>query len=115
LWQADGNPVAEEGTEMMGPSTPGPDRGVYGISTAAQRVGLGPPNVRPYEQRGRDEPYRTQGGTPPNSPDDQDRLRRIAELLGDGLNLAGIGMVLDLEDDNARLQADNTRLRCRSR
>ena len=99
----------------MGPSNPGPDRGVYGISTAAELVGLGPQTLRLYEQRGLLEPDRTEGGTRRYSADDLDRLRRIAELLGNGLNLAGIGMVLNLEDDNARLQADNTRLRSRRR
>jgi DNA-binding transcriptional MerR regulator len=71
--------------------------------------------LRHYEQRGLLEPDRTEGGTRRYSAHDLDRLRRIAELLGDGLNLTGIGMVLDLEDDNARLQADNTRLRSRRR
>ena len=43
--------------------------------------------------------------------DDLERLRRIGELLEAGLNLAGIAMVLDLEDTNDRLRADNTRMR----
>jgi MerR family transcriptional regulator/heat shock protein HspR len=33
-----------------------------------------------------------------------ERLRRIALLLEEGLNLAGIARVLDLEADNARLR-----------
>ncbi|WP_353615490.1 hypothetical protein [Arthrobacter sp. UCD-GKA] len=32
------------------------------------------------------------------------RLRRIAELLAMGLNLAGIGLVLDLEAENESLR-----------
>ena len=36
----------------------------------------------------------------------QERLRRIAGLVAAGVNLAGVAMVLDLEDANARLQAD---------
>ena len=97
----------------MAPSSPDADRGVYGISVAAELVGMGPQTLRLYEHRGLLEPDRTEGGTRRYSEDDLDRLRRIAELLGDGLNLAGIGMVLDLEHDNARLEADNTRLRSR--
>ena len=99
-----------------------PSRGVYGISVAAELVGMGPQTLRLYEQRGLLEPDRTDGGTRRYSEDDLDRLRRIGELLDDGLNLAGIGMVLGLEQDvvglerdNARLQAANTRLRARRR
>jgi DNA-binding transcriptional MerR regulator len=106
----------------MGPSAADADRGVYGISVAAELVGMGPQTLRLYEQRGLLEPDRTEGGTRRYSEDDLDRLRRIGELLDDGLNLAGIGMVLDLEQDvvgleqdNARLQAANSRLRARRR
>ena len=92
----------------MAPEGTGPhaDHGVYGISTAAELVGLGPQTLRLYEARGLVEPTRTAGGTRRYSANDLDRLRRIAELLGAGLNLAGIGMVLDLEVVNARLQAE---------
>jgi MerR family transcriptional regulator/heat shock protein HspR len=95
------------------PSAPDPGRGVYGISVAAELVGLNPQTLRLYEQRGLLEPSRTEGGTRRYSEDDVDRLRRITQLLDDGLNLAGVGRVLGLEQDNARLQAANTRLRDR--
>jgi hypothetical protein len=32
------------------------------------------------------------------------RLRRIIDLLAAGVNLAGIAMVLDLQDDNTRMR-----------
>ena len=85
---------------------PGPDptRGVYGISVAADLVGTGVQNLRVYERRGLVEPQRTDGGTRLYSDADIERLRRIALLLTEGLNLAGIAMVLDLEADNARLR-----------
>ena len=79
-------------------------RGVYGITTAAELVGIDPQSLRLYERRGLLEPARTDGGTRRYSADDLDRLRRIRELLDAGLNLAGIGLVLDLEQDNARLR-----------
>jgi DNA-binding transcriptional MerR regulator len=88
-----------------------PGRGVYGISVASELVGLGPQTLRQYEQRGLLEPARTEGGTRLYSDDDLERLRRIADLLGEGLNLAGVAMVLDLERANDRLLADNTRIR----
>ncbi len=85
-----------------------PSRGLYAISVAAELVGTGVQNLRAYEKRGLLAPTRTAGGTRLYSEDDLHRLRRITELLGVGLNLAGIEMVLDLQDDNAQLR-DNLR------
>ncbi len=81
-------------------------RGVYGISVAAELTGMGVQNLRLYERRGLLEPDRTDGGTRRYSRDDLDRLRRISTLLADGLNLAGVAMVLALEADNADLRAE---------
>ncbi|MBA2559051.1 MAG: helix-turn-helix transcriptional regulator [Propionibacteriales bacterium] len=86
-------------------------RGVYGISVAAELVGMGMQTLRLYERRGLLEPNRTERGTRRYSEQDLARLRRIGELLGAGLNLAGIARVLDLETDNAQLRADNSQLR----
>jgi MerR family transcriptional regulator/heat shock protein HspR len=80
--------------------------GVYGISVAAELVGSAPQNLRLYERKGLLEPDRTAAGTRRYSPDDLTRLRRIGRLLDDGLNLAGVAVVLQLEADNARLRAD---------
>lgn len=86
----------------------GPDaaRGVYGISVAADLVGMGVQNLRAYEARGLLEPGRTEGGTRRYSANDLDRLRRIGDLLDAGLNLAGIAMVMDLQDENSQLRAE---------
>ena len=81
-----------------------PTRGVYAISVAADLVGTGVQNLRVYERRGLLTPSRTDGGTRLYSDDDVARLRRIAELLEAGLNLAGVAMVLDLEKETARLR-----------
>lgn len=88
------------------PSRPDPSRGVYGISVAAELVGTGVQNLRLYERRGLIEPERTPAGTRRYSDNDVARLRRIGELLGAGLNLAGVAAVLALEADNARLRAE---------
>jgi MerR family transcriptional regulator, heat shock protein HspR len=90
---------------------PDPGLGVYGISVAADLVGMAPQTLRLYEDRGLLDPARTAGGTRRYSQDDLDRIRRISELLGAGLNLAGIAAVLGLESDNARLRAENRRMR----
>ena len=92
---------------------PDPAEGVYGISVAADLVGLAPQSLRLYEERGLLEPDRTSGGTRRYSQDDLTRLTRISELLGDGLNLAGVAAVLQLEKDNARLRDENRRFRAR--
>ena len=80
------------------------DQGVYGISVAAEMVGTGPQNLRLYERRGLLEPTRTAGGTRLYSRDDVARLRRILDLLAGGINLAGVALVLELQDDLARLR-----------
>ena len=80
-------------------------RGVYAISVAAELVGTGVQNLRLYERRGLLDPDRTRGGTRLYSDDDVVLLRRITALLENGLNLAGVAMVLSLEDDNSRLRA----------
>lgn len=79
-------------------------RGVYGISVAAELVGMGVQNLRAYEARGLLEPGRTRGGTRRYSANDLARLRRISALLAAGLNIAGIAMVLHLEDENTQLR-----------
>ncbi len=88
---------------MPGPA-PDPDRAVYAISVAAELVGTGVQNLRVYESRGLVEPRRTGGGTRRYSENDLARLRRITDLLEEGLNLAGIALVLDLEHDNDLLR-----------
>jgi DNA-binding transcriptional MerR regulator len=95
---------------MAGTPAPDADRGVYGITTAAELVGMGPQNLRLYEARGLLEPDRTDGGTRRYSPNDLDRLRRISDLLDAGLNLAGISMVLGLEHENHQLREERAEL-----
>jgi MerR family transcriptional regulator, heat shock protein HspR len=84
-----------------------PGRGVYGISVAAELVGMGAQTLRLYETRGLLEPSRSDGGTRRYSEDDLTRLRRIGQLVEDGLNLAGVAAVLGLEAENALLRAEN--------
>ena len=92
---------------------PDPSRGVYGISVAADLVGMGSQTLRLYERRGLLEPARSVGGTRRYSSDDLERLRRIAHLVETGVNLAVVAMVLDLQDANDRLHADLDRLATR--
>lgn len=94
---------------------PAPDRGVYGISVAAELSGVAVQSLRLYESYGLITPARSDGGTRRYSADDLARLQRISALVDSGVNLAGIARILDLEDDNATLSADNTDLRSTNR
>jgi DNA-binding transcriptional MerR regulator len=86
---------------------PAASHGVYGISVAAELSGIPVQSLRLYERHGLLTPTRSDGGTRRYSADDLARLRRISELVAAGVNIAGIGRILDLEDDNAVLIAEN--------
>jgi DNA-binding transcriptional MerR regulator len=72
--------------------------------------GVGPQTLRLYERRGLLTPSRTDGGTRRYSDDDLERLGRITELVDQGVNLAGIAHILDLETRNSQLESDFTQL-----
>jgi DNA-binding transcriptional MerR regulator len=91
----------------------GPEAGLYAISVVAHLVGTGQQNIRLYERRGLLTPDRTAGGTRQYSDADLAVLRRIGELLEEGLNLAGVAKVMELEAANARLRAELKRARSR--
>lgn len=69
----------------------------YVISVAAELAGVHPQTLRIYERRGLVEPARTAGGSRRYSDADIALLRRIQELTAEGLNLAGVQRVLELE------------------
>ncbi len=80
-------------------------RGVYGISVAAELLGIGEQSLRLYERKGLLEPNRTAGGTRRYSENDLSTLRRVLELLDAGVNLAGARRVLELEATNRELRS----------
>lgn len=97
----------------VGPARPEPgpanrlpdsDRGVYGIAVAAELSGAPLQSLRLWERRGLLSPSRTDGGTRRYSADDLIRIERILTLVATGVNIAGIGRILDLEDDNTALR-----------
>ncbi|MEX2622093.1 MAG: MerR family transcriptional regulator [Egibacteraceae bacterium] len=84
------------------------DGAVYIISVAAELAGVHPQTLRTYERKGLIEPERTAGGTRRYSQRDVDRVLLIQELTqGEGVNLAGVLRVLDLQD---RLELAERRL-----
>jgi MerR family transcriptional regulator/heat shock protein HspR len=81
------------------------DQGRYMISVAAELVGMHPQTLRIYESKGLVRPQRTSGNTRLYSDADLERLRLIQQLTTElGLNLAGVEMVLRLEDQMTRMQ-----------
>ena len=87
-------------------STSDPGRAVYVISVAAELAGVHAQTLRIYERKGLVEPARTPGGSRRYSDIDIAVLRRIQELTNEGLNLAGVKRVLDLEHRVAQLEAE---------
>jgi MerR family transcriptional regulator/heat shock protein HspR len=81
-------------------------RAVYVISVAAELAGVHPQTLRIYERKGLLEPARTQGWSRRYSEADIELLRRIQELTEQGLNLAGVQRVLELELEILRLRRE---------
>ena len=79
------------------------ERPRYVISVAAELVGMHPQTLRIYESKGLVRPKRTAGNTRLYSERDLERLRMIQQLTTElGLNLAGVEVVLRLEDELRR-------------
>jgi len=87
-----------------------PDQPIYVISIAAELAGVHPQTLRVYERKGLLTPQRTQGNSRRYSERDVEMLRRIQELTNDGLNLAGVLRVMELEDDLKDARRKNERL-----
>jgi MerR family transcriptional regulator/heat shock protein HspR len=79
-------------------------RALYVISVAAELAGVHPQTLRIYERKGLVDPARTGGGSRRYSDADISQLRRIQELTNEGLNLAGVKRVLELEAELGRAQ-----------
>ena len=82
------------------------NRAVYVISVAAELAVVHPQTLRIYERKGLVDPARTVGGSRRYSDADISQLRRIQELTTEGLNLAGVQKVLELEDQLAEVRAE---------
>ena len=73
------------------------NRPLYMISVAAELAGVHPQTLRTYEQKGLVAPQRTSGNTRMYSPADIERLALINELTAEGINLAGVIRIMNLE------------------
>ncbi len=88
------------------PFRPDDSAPVYAISVAAQIAGMHPQTLRQYDRLGLVSPDRTGGRNRLYSLRDIARLREVARLSGEGLNLAGIQRILTLEAEVERLHSE---------
>lgn len=75
------------------------DRPMYVISIAAELAGVHPQTLRVYERKGLLNPQRTDGNSRRYSDRDIAVLQRIQELTNEGINLAGVMRIMELEQD----------------
>jgi len=91
------------------------ERGVFMISVAAELAEMHPQTLRMYEARGLITPKRSPKNTRLYSQLDVDLLRRIQRMTSEeGLNLAGVETVLELEQRLERMRSEMARMRRRA-
>jgi MerR family transcriptional regulator, heat shock protein HspR len=91
------------------------ERGVFMISVAAELAEMHPQTLRMYEARGLITPKRSPKNTRLYSQADVERLRRIQQMTSEeGLNLAGVVSVLELEQRLERMRSEMARMRKRA-
>ena len=87
------------------------DEAVYVISVASQLSGLHPQTLRQYDRLGLVSPNRTIGKNRRYSLLDIVKLRNVQRLVGEGINLAGIARILQLEEAVANMALEVAKLR----
>ena len=85
------------------------------ISVAAELAEMHPQTLRMYEARGLISPKRSPKNTRLYSQDDVERLRRIQRMTAEeGLNLAGVETVLEMEEELERTRRELAKMRERA-
>ena len=87
------------------------DEAVYVISVASQLSGLHPQTLRQYDRLGLVSPNRTIGKNRRYSLLDIVKLRNVQRLVGEGINLAGIARIMQLEEAVANMALKVAKLR----
>ena len=87
------------------------DEAVYVISVASQLSGLHPQTLRQYDRLGLVSPNRTIGKNRRYSLLDIVKLRNVQRLVGEGINLAGIARIMQLEEAVANMALEVSKLR----
>ena len=96
---------------MSNENQPTVDAAVYVISVAAELSGLHPQTLRQYDRMGLVSPGRASGRGRRYSLRDISALRTIQRLVGDGINLAGIKRIMELESAVANMAIEMAKLR----
>jgi len=98
-------PGGEQRDRRDGARAVAEDAPVFVISVAAQLAGMHAQTLRQYDRLGLVSPGRTPGGGRRYSPRDVALLREVQRLSQeDGVNLAGIKRIIDLESQVEALQ-----------
>ena len=84
---------------------------VYVLSVASQLSGLHPQTLRQYDRLGLVSPNRTIGKNRRYSLLDIVKLRNVQRLVGEGINLAGIARIMQLEEAVANMALEVAKLR----
>jgi MerR family transcriptional regulator/heat shock protein HspR len=90
---------------------PDDDQAVYVISIAAELSGMHAQTLRQYDRMGLVSPGRSSGRGRRYSLRDIALLRNIQRLVGDGINLAGIKRIMELESAVANMAIEVAKLR----
>ena len=84
---------------------------LYVISIAAQLSGLHPQTLRQYDRMGLVSPSRAQGRGRRYSLRDITLLRNVSRMVGEGINLAGIKRIIELESAMSNMAIEVAKLR----
>ena len=90
---------------------PDEEEAVYVISIASQLSGMHPQTLRQYDRLGLVSPGRASGRGRRYSLRDIASLRNIQRLVGEGVNLAGIARIIELESAVANMAVEVAKLR----
>jgi MerR family transcriptional regulator/heat shock protein HspR len=90
---------------------PGDDEALYVISIASELSGMHPQTLRQYDRMGLVSPGRASGRGRRYSLRDIASLRNIQRLVGEGINLAGIKRIIELETAMASMAMEVAKLR----
>jgi MerR family transcriptional regulator, heat shock protein HspR len=96
---------------MSTDGVPSDEEAVYVISVAAELSGMHPQTLRQYDRLGLVSPGRTSGRGRRYSLRDIASLRNIQRLVGEGVNLAGIARIIELESAVANMAIEVAKLR----
>ena len=83
---------------------------LYVISIAAQLSGLHPQTLRQYDRMGLVSPSRAQGRGRRYSLRDIALLRNVSRMVGEGINLAGIKRIIELESAMSHMAIEVAKL-----